>query len=235
MPALHGPTAPRHQRCSQYTYIDNMNRMSICYGFKLFWPGAREKVEAVGGNYTRLTDLMARGSLSLEQCRMLLDMEVQDSTANATALFGPKCPCVSAALVDLVYSLGDSALLSMGNFVHLVKADRWMDAGNSLVGSSWCRMNNQRCNHDVDLVWYGCKAAAPSLRAASEPDRAPVLGAMPAPLPALYVPPAVPTPTAMSIGSVAGALDDCRRLSNGGAQFLWFVRGGLEKRVRDSG
>jgi len=206
----------RNEIFSQYPYIDNVNRKSICYGFKLYWPGAEAKVEAVGGNYSLLVsdDWAPTRFLTRQQCSALLDLQVHDAMVDATALFGPKCPCAMAALVDLIYSVGDQGVLAMGNFVDLVKTNRWTDAGNELIMHSWCRMNNMRCNHDRDLISYGCRdATATSLRASSDV-------ALPAHLPALYQPPAPSMPTAMASHAVAGALDDCRRLSNGGAQFL---------------
>lgn len=166
-PALESSRSPVTQTlaaeqcaCRPCPYANAIGQRSVCYGFNLDRPGARDRIAAVGADY----DAVYRGScLSRQQCTELLHTDVVIAARITQDHFNPVCQCVSAVVADVAFSMGAEALQQQHSFRFDIVYGRFKAAADGLARLPWCRHFAARCARNQKLIAQGCASTRPVL------------------------------------------------------------------------
>ena len=137
--------------------LDKKGIPRICGGQNLTSPNARDKIEAVGGNYD---EVMAGGCLTEPQCDKLFFFNLESARKRVKTVFANNisCPCAEDVLVDMAYSMGKRFLVTneFETFNALIKDGKWTEAAEALDTQNeklWCRKaGEKRCKRNINLL-----------------------------------------------------------------------------------
>jgi lysozyme len=143
----------RHEGFRAYSYRDTVGRLTIGIGFNLDAPGAAERCEAAGVDFTAVC-FVGHG-ITQAQAQALLDEGIttaQDAAIITLAGFMDMPDNVQLVVIDMLFNLGRQKFQEFHGLIAALEAHDWRRAVNEMRASLWYGQVGSRAMDDIALV-----------------------------------------------------------------------------------